>query len=167
MAFNYCWTQTQENLQPVLFYFRSIFSAIYDVKLEEADTGADEPTDEIGFAQSRTGTQSRGNRSTSVLSPGLRSNTPPKIDKRLTEIYVSIVQWNIHVLLNVHLVWKLSSKWDFHSYTYLFLLHSEYLWKKNKLLGCLPWKWLSKWDFHLFISTYMLQYPSKSVDSSF
>lgn len=85
------------------FYFRSIFSAIYDVKLEEADTGPDEPTDEIGFAQSRTGTQSRGNRSTSVMSPGLRSNTPPKIDKRLTEIYVSVVYyWNI--LYHVHLV---------------------------------------------------------------
>ena len=80
------------------YFFRSIFSAIYDVKLEEADPGMDEPTDEIGFAQSRTGTQSRGNRSTSVLSPGLRSNTPPKIDKRLTEIYVS----HHHSILYIH-----------------------------------------------------------------
>ncbi|XP_052708586.1 uncharacterized protein LOC128183562 isoform X10 [Crassostrea angulata] len=75
------------DLESVRPHLKSIFSAIYDVKLEEADTGPDEPTDEIGFAQSRTGTQSRGNRSTSVMSPGLRSNTPPKIDKRLTEIY--------------------------------------------------------------------------------
>lgn len=93
MPWHEAFTETSniENLVQLSFYFRSIFSAIYDVKLEEADTGPDEPTDEIGFAQSRTGTQSRGNRSTSVMSPGLRSNTPPKIDKRLTEIYVSVV----------------------------------------------------------------------------
>lgn len=102
------------------------------MKLEEADTGPDEPTDEIGFAQSRTGTQSRGNRSTSVMSPGLRSNTPPKIDKRLTEIYVSVV-YKRNILYHVHMVWKWSSKWDFHSYTYPFILNIC----ENKLDACL------------------------------
>jgi hypothetical protein len=77
-------------LKLILFY-RSLFSAINDVKLEEANAPEDEPTDEIGFSKSsdghRTGTGSRGK---SMLSPSLRSTTPPKIDKRLTEHYVSI-----------------------------------------------------------------------------
>ncbi|KAJ8314952.1 hypothetical protein KUTeg_007102 [Tegillarca granosa] len=78
------------DLESVKPHLRSIFSSIYDVRLEEANTDLEEPTDEIGFGGSRTQLRTGSRQKTSsVISPGQRSQTPPKIDKRLTEIYLS------------------------------------------------------------------------------
>lgn len=81
-------------IENVSIFNRSLFSSISDVKLEEANPPEDElPTDEIGFGKGtdghRTSTSSRAG-GKSMLSPSLRSTTPPKIDKRLTEHYVSL-----------------------------------------------------------------------------
>jgi hypothetical protein len=74
-------------------FFRSIFSSINDVKLEETRAGPIEPTDEVGFPGSGGGLRSTTPHSraktSSVLSAQNRGETPPKIDKRLTQVYVS------------------------------------------------------------------------------
>ncbi|XP_052089132.1 uncharacterized protein LOC127725852 isoform X10 [Mytilus californianus] len=79
------------DMESVRPHLRSLFSSISDVKLEEANPPEDElPTDEIGFGKAadghRTSASSRAG-GKSMLSPSLRSTTPPKIDKRLTEHY--------------------------------------------------------------------------------
>lgn len=77
----------------VLFH-RSLFASINDVKLEETRSGPTEPTDEVGFHGSTTGLRSTTPASRaktgSALSNTNRGDTPPKIDKRLTQIYVSV-----------------------------------------------------------------------------
>ena len=75
--------------------FRSLFTSIHDVKLEEAHgNGAFEPSDEVGFGHGsatglRAGTPGSRAKTSSIMSDKTRSDTPPKIDKRLTQIYVS------------------------------------------------------------------------------
>jgi len=72
----------------IIYIYRSIFSSIFDVRLEQVNDMED-PTDEVGFSHSRAGMRTpTGSRNRTSMS-GQRSNTPPKIDKRLTEIYVS------------------------------------------------------------------------------
>ena len=66
------------------------------MKLEEAQGGGVlEPSDEVGFTGSatglRSGTPASRAKTSSIMSDKTRSDTPPKIDKRLTQIYVSIL----------------------------------------------------------------------------
>ncbi|WAR07684.1 DYHG-like protein [Mya arenaria] len=79
------------DLESVKPHLKSIFASINDVKLEETRAGPIEPTDEVGFPGSNTGLRSGtpGSRAktSSVLSTQNRGDTPPKIDKRLTQIY--------------------------------------------------------------------------------
>ncbi|OWF37572.1 Dynein heavy chain 5, axonemal [Mizuhopecten yessoensis] len=80
------------DLESVRPHLKSLFSSIHDVRLEEANT-LDEPTDEVGFGQSRTGVRTPTGsrvRTSSALSPN--NNAPHKIDKRLTEIYQRVQQ---------------------------------------------------------------------------
>lgn len=82
-------------MKKIFFFvsYRSIFSSISDVKLEETRAGPVEPTDEIGFQGSgglRSTTPHSRAKTSSVLSAQNRGETPPKIDKRLTQVYVSI-----------------------------------------------------------------------------
>ena len=64
------------------------------MKLEEAQgNGAFEPSDEVGFGSVtglRAGTPGSRAKTSSIMSDKTRSDTPPKIDKRLTQIYVSV-----------------------------------------------------------------------------
>ena len=76
--------------------YRSLFTSIHDVRLEEAQQGNGEPSDEVGFAGSATGlrstTPASRAKTSSIMSDKSRTDTPPKIDKRLTQIYVSTLQ---------------------------------------------------------------------------
>ncbi|XP_060567478.1 dynein axonemal heavy chain 5-like [Ruditapes philippinarum] len=79
------------DLESVKPHLKSIFSSINDVKLEETRAGPIEPTDEVGFPGSGGGLRSTTPHSraktSSVLSAQNRGETPPKIDKRLTQVY--------------------------------------------------------------------------------
>ncbi|KAL4232681.1 hypothetical protein ACF0H5_007369 [Mactra antiquata] len=79
------------DLESVKPHLKSLFTSINDVKLEETRAGPIEPTDEIGFQGSATGLRSTTPHSraktSSVLSNINRGDTPPKIDKRLTQVY--------------------------------------------------------------------------------
>ncbi|XP_053397319.1 dynein axonemal heavy chain 5-like isoform X6 [Mercenaria mercenaria] len=79
------------DLESVKPHLKSIFSSINDVKLEETRAGPMEPTDEVGFPGSAGGLRSTTPHSraktSSVLSNQNRGETPPKIDKRLTQVY--------------------------------------------------------------------------------
>ena len=51
-----------------------------------------EPTDEIGFPGSgHRSTTPHSRAKTSSVQSTTRGDTPPKIDKRLTQVYVSII----------------------------------------------------------------------------
>ena len=70
---------------------RSIFSGIHDVQLEKADESEGE--DESEFAsdsKERSGDRSRNASSMSAYAAGGSSTPPPKIDKRLAQVHVSI-----------------------------------------------------------------------------
>lgn len=107
---------TNSDFGLTFIHFRSIFSSIYDVRLEEANT-LEEPTDEVGFAHSRTGmrtpTGSRV-RTASALSPP-NANTPHKIDKRLTEVYVrfcGITFFALQIYLLYSLYIEIYKEWE-------------------------------------------------------
>ena len=69
---------------------RCLFASIHDVRLEETRSGPTDPTDEIGFMTGgRSVTPGSRAKTGSALSNPTRGETPPKIDKRLTQIYVS------------------------------------------------------------------------------
>ncbi|ESO89151.1 hypothetical protein LOTGIDRAFT_229063 [Lottia gigantea] len=74
------------DLESVRPHLRSIFSQIHDVKLEKCgDNNNDDDSDEVLSSGRKTSPRTR---TPSIISPlSARTNTPPKIDKRLAQVH--------------------------------------------------------------------------------